>query len=240
MNARGILGSITTLATLALAGPLTGCSSGVDPDVGGGRNQPCQRSTFDARPCDRADLVCDEDRICRDCGGPGELCCRFNTCTGGNECRSNAGVPTCGDCGEEGEACCPSDTGPSCASGFRCNTASDVCEAPMSDPCTGSTPRLFWGRGTDGCATPATVAAAVSVDDFSAAQDCARAILGVADVREEAPTAHDTCERSPFFVCEPQQRWAYDEDDARSCARAVCGSDCDIVLGDCPVGGICS
>ncbi len=224
---------------LALGLAVCGCSRPPPPPGAGPRtghrNEPCRASLFDANPCDGG-LVCDDD-VCRDCGDAGERCCRLFTCNGGNECRSNGGVRTCGDCGEIGEACCPSDLGSSCADGVRCNTTTNTCEAPFTDPCTGSTPRLFWGRRADGCATSGTVAASVSVDDLSTAQQCARGILGVADVREEAPELHDTCERQPFGFCEEQQRWAFSESDARQCAQAVCGAGCSVVIGDCPADG---
>ncbi len=109
----------------------------------------------------------------------------------------------------------------------------------MTDPCTGSTPRVFWGRWPNGCSQPTS--ATVSVDDEGVAEQCARAILGAPEVRDERPTQFDTCERSPFFVCEDQQRWAFDEDDAQLCAQASCGADCDVEVDACsPSTGFCS
>lgn len=218
-----------------LAGFLGGCGGPSAPDDGElGRR--CDVNLLGVRVCDPG-LVCDNN-TCFTCGGPGERCCSLNTCNGGNECRMIDGDNICGDCGELGEACCPSDLGDSCTSGARCNADTYTCEPFFTDPCTGSTPRRYWGRYASTCSHPDTIWADVSVDDEATARECARAFLGDAiEVREEPPTLFDTCERSPFFVCENQQRWAFSEEDAASCAQFLCGTDCDVEVNVCPEDG---
>ncbi len=226
--------SCPTLLLLAVVLGVGGCWGGV-PGGTGRQDEGCVNSFLGNFTCEHG-LVCDAG-TCRACGDVGERCCSFNRCDDGNACRSNGGRRTCGDCGQIGEACCPSDSGLSCETGARCDRDLNICEAPFTDPCTGSTPRVFWGRGADGCALPASFSAIVSVDDFGIAEQCARAILGVSDVRLERPQLFDTCEAPPFGFCEEQRRWAYSVEDAERCAQAVCGAGCPVVIGDCPPDG---
>jgi hypothetical protein len=190
----------------------------------GGKDQPC----FEGRLCGYDGMFCDASNTCRVCGWAGQVCCPPQALLGGGQAEA---------CLTSGMECkfghCVWKPG---AYGDAITTPPPAPPPPPPTICNGqpfnlgvTERRIIWIREEDGCAAPLNEL--IYANSYAEGVECARRSRD--NVLDDVPGTFHLKVQAPDG-CRGFTVRTKDEDDAQSCAEALCGVDCESAeLGDC-------
>jgi hypothetical protein len=207
------------------------CGAGTAPDprrdqcvIAGGKDELCLEGGF----CGFDGMFCDASNKCRLCGQPGQRCCPDRELLGGGRLLECGGFSNVACEGSPEQRFCHLTPPPASGGPPPSNPPRTCSGQPFGIGIT--TPFEIWVREGSGCAKREAVLFANSPAE---ALGCAHNSFSnvIADVVQEFRVKAT----SPASGCNGYTIVAKDDEDAKSCAQALCGIDCgEAELGECP------